>query len=77
MHEYLYMTSQVQDYTLLGSTFADFNFLDFTVETYEIQKKNENDDDGEHTNPHVGQRRNLRACYLPNHPKFNSHVRVQ
>jgi hypothetical protein len=70
------MTSQVQDYALRGEAFEKLNFLEFTVETYEVKKNNEREDDEIRTS-RSGRRRNPRADYLTNHPKVNSHIRIQ
>lgn len=71
--------SQVQDYALRGHAFAEFNFLDFTVETYEIRKSNvsDSDDEGDGSILRRGRARNVRADYLHHRPKIDSHIRIQ
>ena len=74
------MESQVQDYVFRGTTFADFNFFDYTVETYEVRKEKRDDErmDEERAKFHNGGRlKNPRDDYMTNHPKVKSHVRVQ
>lgn len=76
---HLYMKSQVQDCALRllrGDVFEDMNFLDFTVETYEVRKDNKKEDEEDHTS-RVGRTRNARGCYLSNHPKAHSHIQIQ
>jgi hypothetical protein len=78
----LYTISQVQDYALRGMVFSSMSFLDFTVDTYEVRKeagnhREQRDVDGEDDRPRVGRPRNVRGCYLSNHPKFDSHFRIQ
>ena len=79
---YLYTTSQVEDYKLRGDAFGDMNFLDFTVETYEILKNSRGDitmsDDVEENSRHQrGRKRNIRTCYLEGHRKHYTHERIR
>ena len=78
-HGHLYTKSQVQDYVLRGECFEDLNFLNFMVETYEVtvRKGMGNEIDNEHMTSHIGRTKNPQAKYLSNHPKFESHIRIQ
>lgn len=76
----LYMASQVQDYALRGLSFAQFNYLDYMVETYEIRKGDgdeEREEAADGVTHRVGRARNPRDSYLSDHPKVKSHIRIQ
>lgn len=65
-----------------GSEFTDLNFLDFIVETYEkrkekdhVQEINDNEIDAEYVKR--GRKPNTHSRYLPSHPKYDTHFRIQ
>ena len=80
---YLYAASQVEDYMFRGTAFEDMNFLDFTVDTYEIQRERQDhhimidDHEEEMTASPFGRKRNVRGCYLESHPRYETHERLQ
>lgn len=76
--------NQVRDYELRGTEFEDLNFLDFTVNTYEkpilIRRPNRTeesggDDENNTMIPTHGVKPNSK--YLPAHPKYETHFRVE
>jgi hypothetical protein len=77
---YLYATSQVEDYMLRGTAFEDMNFMDFTVETYEIQRTRRDNitmDEQEAVTSALGRKKNVRSLYCEGHRRFETHERVQ
>ena len=75
----LFAKSQITDYSHQGEELTGVNFLDFFVDTYEIEiPVGEHDkpaqgpvsDGDEHRGP--GRPRNTRIKYLPPHPKANT-----
>ena len=79
----MFAKSQLADYLYRGETLAGFNFLDFLVDTYEVEiTKNERnnassspstDADGHRT---PGRPRNARFAYLSFHPKAKAMQRI-
>lgn len=67
----------MQDYVLRPVAFDDMNFLDFTVETYDGRKEDGDEEEDESRRHRVGRTKNLRGEYLSNHPKFDSHIRIE
>ena len=74
----VFAKSQISDYACRGEDLADFDFSDFLVDTYEIERDEPvhasmMDGDG-----HCGSGRpqNARFKYLPLHPKAKSVQRV-
>lgn len=68
---------QVEDYAYRGVEFEEMGFLTFTVETYESREnvttvtlEENRDDEDDHLS------RSENGCYLNNHPKANTHIRV-
>lgn len=49
--------NQVTDYMFRGEALADYNIIDFFVDTYEDRKKDDDDQTHGHTSPSVGQRK--------------------
>ena len=79
----VFAKSQLTDYSYRGEELADFNFLDFFVDTYEIEiPKDERSkpahvsatDGDEHRGP--GRPRNTRIKYLSLHPKAKTAQRI-
>jgi hypothetical protein len=65
---------------LRGDAFEDMSFLDFTVDSYEIQRNHEEENTMEEKDIAAfahGRKRNLRSGYLEGHPKANTHLRIQ
>lgn len=77
---FLYTTSQVEDYQFRGASFSDMNFLDFLVETYEIQKLGYEDvgmvEEVVEGN-RKGRKKNVRSSYNEGHRKHLTHERIQ
>jgi hypothetical protein len=55
-------------------------FLDFTVDTYEIQIHGRGDDGMDEEEPVTsifGRKKNARSCYLEGHPRYHTHERIR
>lgn len=70
---------QITDYRLRGKELENYSVLDFFTDTYEeVKKKNKPNTStaNEKNGSKRGRRSNLRSCYLVEHPKHESHLRV-
>jgi hypothetical protein len=65
-----------------GTAFEDMNFLDFTVETYEIPRNRQDAsdltmDERQVTSSALGRKKNVRSSYAEGHRRSETHERVR